>query len=428
MIHARGSKRKRPFARRTAAAIFLISSIHIASTNAAFTSLDDTNPLVEDLDADLDNDNFNDLKYANGGADGKEPEDDPEPLQEPGQDLKGQQGGHWGTPPSTASAATATAENSSTVHSHTFVHKMDMNDNNTINHTHNQHHPHPHPHYDHTITHPPPNAFTLTAKIQHRGGQSFFEINAKEEAVIMKNSIPYIECNSVGSTTLPIPTSSISFRSFPKRGHPTSWTYTHGFIVPLSSIMVEVQTTSMTFAGSEQHKNAMAQDKQLIFHAGEIIWVDGEYRMSSAEDDKDLSALIVDVPKKDGKANDIFGVANDKDVVNMMNCNDLGVNDSSSSSPMGAVKSLAKDVRTSFPVRKTILASLGLSLSSMLTFFWIKVAPLQLAVGIGGVCLVAGGSLGIIMGGELVCDEIQSQWQRAKEERDRLEDDDEYII
>ena len=150
--------------------------------------------------------------------------------------------------------------------------------------------------------------------------------------------------------------------------------------------------------------------------------------MSSAEDDKDLSALIIDVPKKDGKANDFFGVASDKDVVNMMNCNDLGVNDSSSSSPMGVVKSLAKDVRTSFPVRKTILASLGLSLSSMLTFFWIKVAPLQLAVGIGGVCLVAGGSLGIIMGGELVCDEIQAQWQRAKEERDRLEDDDEDII
>ena len=64
----------------------------------------------------------------------------------------------------------------------------------------------------------------------------------------------------------------------------------------------------------------------------------------------------------------------------------------------------------------------------MLTFFWIKVAPLQLAVGIGSVCLVAGGNLGIIMGGELVCDEIQSQWQRAKEEQDRLEDDDEYMI
>ena len=133
--------------------------------------------------------------------------------------------------------------------------------------------------------------------------------------------------------------------------------------------------------------------------------------MSSAEDDKDLSALIIDgVPKKNGKANDIFGVANDKDVVNMMNRNDLGVSDSSSSSPMGAVKSLANNVRTSFLLRKTKLASLGLNLSSMLTFFWIKVAPLQLAVGIGRVCLVAGGSLGIIsIGEELVCDEIQAQ-------------------
>ena len=70
------------------------------------------------------------------------------------------------------------------------------------------------------------------------------------------------------------------------------------------------------------------------------------------------------------------------------------------------------------------MASLGLSLSSLLTYFWIKVAPLQLAVGIGGTCLIAGGSLGIVIVGESVFDEIEAYLQKAKEERERLDDDE----
>jgi hypothetical protein len=37
-----------------------------------------------------------------------------------------------------------------------------------------------------------------------------------------------------------------------------------------------------------------------------------------------------------------------------------------------------------------------------------KVAPLQLAVGVGGTCLIAGGTWGIIQGGEWLCDELET--------------------
>ena len=422
----RRSNRKRPFARRTAAAIVLLSSLatpNVTLMTAALNVADvvdvggdgntnvdtmensimrggidantqdidllhDTVEMLdttfqEDLDADLYDENFDDVGHQHG-------------EQDQGQSLHGQ--GHWGTPP--------TVENGSTIQSHTFVHKDKTDNNHTIL------NPHIHP-----ITHPPPDAFTLTAKIKQRGGKSFFEIDTTEDGM---NSIPFMECNSVGTTTPPIPAGSVSFRSFTKSGHPTSWTYTHGFIVPLSSIEIEVQTTSMAFTDSGKeaaHSDAKEDTKKLIFNAGEIIWVDGEYRMSSAGE-QDLTALIIDVPKKEGKTRDIFGLPN-REIVNMMNCNESDMM-RKDSTPMGVVKNLAKDV----PIRRTILASLGLSLSSLLTYFWIKVAPLQLAVGIGGTCLIAGGSLGIVIVGESVFDEIEAYLQKAKEERERLDDDE----
>jgi hypothetical protein len=44
----------------------------------------------------------------------------------------------------------------------------------------------------------------------------------------------------------------------------------------------------------------------------------------------------------------------------------------------------------------------------LLLFLSMKVAPLQLAVGVGGTCLIAGGTWGIIQGGEWLCDELET--------------------
>lgn len=345
--------------------------------------------IEEDLDADLYDENFD-----NGADNHQEKESETQQSQ-----------GHWGTPP--------TIENNSgsAMHSHTFVKKDKIDKNHTTNATRNSLHPHPH---IQTITHPPPEAFTITAKIKQRGGKSYFDINSIDDA---RNSIPFMECNSVGTTTPPIPAGSVSFRSFPRSGHPSLWTYTHGFIVPLSSIIIEVQTVLATDSTKNKQNTSSIgdgnEDKKQIFNAGEVIWVDGQYRMSSAGEN-DLTALIIEIPKKEGGALDIFGVpkGTSGEKVNRLNCNDT----------LGVVKNLAKDVRKNVPIRRITLASLGLSLSSMLTYFWVKVAPLQLAVGIGGTCLIAGGSLGIIKGGEYLCDEFEAYFQKVREEREALEE------
>ena len=385
---------------------------------------------VQDLDDDLYDDNFGDVHLHAGTGAGNSNGNTITKLKDPNQGVGSgsgsgspatQKNGHWGKP------LTTKVENSSsttTTHKHTFVHKDKTDTNNKGNN-------------DtildlsdseaHTITHPPPDAFTIDAIIKQKGGKSYFHIDTTDSTTTP--SIPFIECNSVGTTTPPIPAGTVSFRSFPKSAHPKTWTYTHGFIVPLSSIEIEVQTTSIADANVNVNTEGDDEDseKKKTFKAGETIWVDGKYRMSSADNEQDLSALIINVPKKDNKSHNIFGLLK-RENINMKNCNE-GDWTKENRFPMGVVKSLAKDVRGNVPVRKTILATLGISLSSMLTYFWVKVAPLQLAVGVGGSCLIAGGSLGIIKGGEMLCDEIEGYLQQVKEEREEVgdADDDENI-
>jgi hypothetical protein len=54
------------------------------------------------------------------------------------------------------------------------------------------------------------------------------------------------------------------------------------------------------------------------------------------------------------------------------------------------------------------LTMTGLTLSSLMTYFWIKVAPLQLAVGFGGACLIAGGTMGVVICGDRLCETIEA--------------------
>lgn len=311
--------------------------------------------------------------------------------------------GHWGTPhsksgsithpSSTAGTTTTTTTSNNAPHSHMHIH-----------------------------THKPPDAFKLAARIKHKGtkSKSYFQFETIQDPL---PSIPFLECNSVGTTTPPIPANNISFRSFPKSAHPSSYTHTRGFIVPLTKIEIEVQAPG---PGDDSNSDSDSDsNSRHIFHAGEIIWVDGMYRMSSAEEG-DLSVLIVNVPKE-GKSRDLFGIPL-KVNIDVMNCNEDGMGmwgrkeeDSNLSS---MVKDLANDVKTSVSLRRAVLGTVGVGLSSLMTYFWIKVAPLQLAVGIGGVCMVSGGTLALVLGGEFICDQLHEYVVNVREDRDNLEASD----
>ena len=307
--------------------------------------------------------------------------------QQQSNDEKYNDHGHWGTP------STSAIENSSSIH--TFLHKKksdkpvvhnsndsEGNGNGTrdkikIRNNNNNNNKNPFKtiiknstrENSHIITHPPPEAFTLAARIDHKGGKSFFHSDLNIP------SIPFMECNSVGTTTPPISSESLSFRSFPKSAHPSSYIYTRGFIVPLTKIEIEVQSvqpTSSDLSGGPVHdaigdgRVSATRDNRTkrVFNVGEIIWVDGEYHMSSAGE-KDVSALIINVPKKEGKSRDIFGLSNEENI-NMVNCNDISYK--RQKSPMDVVKGLV------VPSRRVLLASIGVSLSTLMTYFWIKVA------------------------------------------------------
>ena len=318
-------------------------------------------------------------------------------------------GGHWGTPHPKSSSITHPSSTTGTT---------------TTTTTHNNA-PHSHMHI-HTHIHKPPDAFKLAARIKHTKGtksKSYFQFETIQDPL---PSIPFLECNSaVGTTTPPIPVNNISFRSFPKSAHPASYTHTRGFIVPLSKIEIEVQASPPgTGADSNTDSDSDSDsDSRHIFHKGEIIWVDGMYRMSSAEEG-DLSVLIVNVPKE-AKSRDLFGIPL-KVNIDVMNCNDTGMwgtrshsrGEEESNLLSSMVKDLANDVKTSVNLRRTVLGAVGVGLSSLMTYFWIKVAPLQLAVGIGGVCMVSGGTLALVLGGEFICDQLHEYVVNVREDRD----------
>jgi hypothetical protein len=379
--------------------------------------------------------------------------------------------GHWGTPPTatitniptspTVTTTLSSSNDQSTTArggggggggtSHTFLSKTTDTTTTTRNiHNHNP-----------LLQHAPPEAFTLTAMIQQRGSRSVFVTptitttsSSKQHQDGIPSSIPFLECNSIGTTTPPIPTSNMSFRSFPKSAHPSSFTYTRGFIVPLSKIEIEVNSASSFSSDQHTTKDKMDQDgihkshdksrgegkdtarnnssssnnnnnnsnNKRIFSPGHVIWVDGEYRMTSAQE-SDLSVLIINVPnKRKEKSYDFFGIAhgweNSMILMSEMNC------DLSREDEMGAMSksergwfALELENNRRKSLQKVALTLLGVALSSLMTFFWIKVAPLQLAVGIGGLCMVGGGTLGIVTLGEMICDEIVEYMEKIRQER-----------
>ena len=73
---------------------------------------------------------------------------------------------------------------------------------------------------------------------------------------------------------------------------------------------------------------------------------------------------------------------------------------------------------SNIPIRKVILSSIGLTLSSAFAYFLSKVAPLQLAVGVGGLCIIAGGTYASVLGGEWICDEVEKSFFESQYDSD----------
>ena len=301
---------------------------------------------------------------------------------------------------------------------------------------------------------PPPSATSDSSTTISKDSSS--ESSSQSPPPVLP-SIPFLECNNIGITT-PSIQNQATFRHFPKSGAtPTTYTRTRGMIIPLSP--VEIKT---------KHSNDGPNPSSQIMNPGDVVWADGgEYMMTSPKGcDDDVSVLILNLDKKyiesqmsKGK---LFG-----DSVGQHSCSNGTAEDhheasTSSSSGQSSIPSATTsslsgsgsrsassanipqkignfiqraktgngnltttimDTFQKIPARKAILTTVGVSLSTFTAYFLSKVAPLQLAVGVGGACVVAGGTYATVVAGEWLCDEAESLWGDGGIDYSVLEDD-----
>lgn len=301
------------------------------------------------------------------------------------------------------------------------------------------------------MSHVPPEGFTLTAHIitNPHDRNSYFTTAANDpQGPKDELLIPFLECGAVGSTTQGIPLHRAYFRHFPKSAHPTEFTPARE-----PHLLICLNQCEVVVSGGNDG------EEKRVFERGSVILVEdvmgrGHKLYSS---DGDVSVLMLTIPpssshhhgvgKKDESGSSVAGIGrrvgggvmslfgkkrqkkNSKSE-GMANSDcrlehdpaysALGLQSQSDAEndEMSLVRTIARNAPTK---RRVAWASIGLGVSTLTAVFLSKVAPLQLAVGIGGVCVVGGGTIGVVKGGEWVCDEIEV-WMERQEEMWRVEE------
>lgn len=295
------------------------------------------------------------------------------------------------------------------------------------------------------ISHVPPEGFSLTAHIvtNPQDGQSYFTTTADDpQGPTDELLIPFLECGAVGSTTQGIPLHRAFFRHFPKLAHPTEFTPARE-----PHLLICLNQLEMAVSGGSDG------EEKRVFDRGSVILVEdmmgGGHKLYST--DSDVSVLMLTLPpstyhhhgagKKEEIGGSVTGIGRrvgggvmsllfgrKKQIKNSkLDCqlehdpaySALGLRSQSDvdDDDLSFVHSIARNAPRK---RRVILTSIGLGLSTIVSIFLSKVAPLQLAVGIGGMCVVGGGTVGIVKGGEWLCDEAEVWVER--EQRYRLEE------
>ena len=98
------------------------------------------------------------------------------------------------------------------------------------------------------------------------------------------------------------------------------------------------------------------------------------------------------------------------------------------------MKLMGNDQTIMVSKRRLLLSAIGITVSSSLAYFLSKVAPLQLAVGIGGACMIGAGTTCIVKTGEYLLDEftlwldeqhLQKSQQQQQQQQDIFTEDNE---
>jgi len=302
------------------------------------------------------------------------------------------------------------------------------------------------------ISHIPPEGFTLTAhcKTNPQDRQSYFTTAADDpQGPNDELLIPFLECGAVGSTTQGIPLHRAYFRHFPKSAHPAEFTPAQE-----SHLLICLNQVEMAVSGGDDDG-----EKTRVFERGSVILVEdvmgSGHKLYSS--DGDVSVLMLTLPplkshhygvgKNEDSGSSVAGIGrrvgggvmslfgryrqkkthSDCQMEHDPAYSALGLQSQSDAEDddLSIVRSIAKNAPTK---RRVILTSIGLSLSTITSFFLSKVAPLQLAVGIGGLCVVGGGTVGIVKGGEWLCDEAEDWMERQEPWIEEIATEEEALV
>lgn len=227
----------------------------------------------------------------------------------------------------------------------------------------------------------PPEGFVLSGRVYTSPQDKLAHFDFTDKIVL-----EYWECGVMGSTTSPLVVKNAYFRHALVGREPNLWSGTEYGTHPQLLIPLKGPLTLILNSG-EHH----------VFQAGQVILLEdtvkGGHKIRS--DAGDLSALLLTLPQTHHKVG--------KDVSSL-----------TSSKKWACATSNDQQVVWNVRNRTLIFGGIGLGLSSALSWFLAKVAPLWLSVGVGGMCLITGATLGAVQCGEYLYQEIELALEKHK--------------
>ena len=299
-------------------------------------------------------------------------------------------------------------------------------------------------HHHHSNTHggnivPPPEGFTIVARVYTDPSDKLAHFTDDEQG--SQITLPYWECGATGSTTSPLPVKHAYFRHALSGSKPQVWSGTE--YGPHPQLVVALKRMEMTLNSGETK----------ILKAGDVVLledvVSGGHKLKALEG-FDMTYLLLTLPqhyhhvgrdqmalKRSSTEKRESPCANEQQPppvgsggTAFVNRQAIPKQESLSSKtwekiltggnvPEGQVAPFREP-----KLRKLILGAIGVSFSALVADFLGKVAPLWLAVGIGGTCFVIGGTAAVVQGGDYLCTELEMWHERKRLEVPSIDDEE----
>ena len=318
----------------------------------------------------------------------------------------------------------------------------------------------------------PPEGFAITARVYTDPNDKLAHFTDDQEGSHI--TLPYWECGATGSTTSPLPIKHAYFRHALSGTKPAVWSGTE--YGPHPQLIVALKCVEMTLnSGETKQLNSgdvvLLEDVVSGGHKCTSCHTNGDHHhhhpqlhhhhgSTAGANDSSMSYLVLTLPqhyhhvgrdrtslKKASMEKKVNPCANNNnngeqqqqkgtsafvgrqqqpqtkqqqqqqsqqsqvtsnDDLSTPSWDRIKAGDTRSSSSEGGVAPLREG-----KLRKILLGAVGISLSTLMADFLGKVAPLWVAVGIGGTCFVVGGTFACVQGGDYLWTEVE-MWQERK--------------